>query len=117
MYEEDEDLVVKDYRDASFQTNRDDSVSKSGFTLCLNGGVVSWRSKRQETVVDSAMEADYITASEIVKEVVWIQKIITGLSVDPSITDPLDYYCDNNGFIVEAKNPRSNSRAKHILRR
>ncbi|KAL8147199.1 hypothetical protein AgCh_004793 [Apium graveolens] len=37
VYGGDEKLVVKGYTDASFQTDRDDSVSQSGFVFYLNG--------------------------------------------------------------------------------
>jgi hypothetical protein len=36
-----EELVVKGYNDASFQTYPDDSKSQSSFVFCLNGGAVS----------------------------------------------------------------------------
>jgi hypothetical protein len=36
-----EELIVKGYNDASFQTNADDSKSQSGFVFCLNGGAMS----------------------------------------------------------------------------
>jgi hypothetical protein len=36
-----EELVVKGYSNASFQTDIDDSKSQSGFVFCLNGGAVS----------------------------------------------------------------------------
>jgi hypothetical protein len=36
-----EELVVKGYSDASFQTDADDYKSQSGFVFCLNGGAVS----------------------------------------------------------------------------
>ena len=35
----------------------------------------------------------------------------------PSIADPVDLYCDNNGAIAQAKEPRSHSKAKHIIRK
>ena len=63
------------------------------------------------------MEAEYIAASEVAKEVIWIHKFIMGLGVVPSIADPIDLYCDNNGAIVQAKEPRSHSKTKHILTR
>ena len=85
--------------------------------FCLNGGAVSWKSSKQETVVVSTMEAKYIPACEAAKEAVWIRNFITGLGVVPSIAYPIDLYCDNNGAITQAKEPRSHSRAKHILRR
>ena len=63
-----ERLVVKGYTDSSFQTYKDDSISQSGFVFCLNGGAVSWKSSKQETVADSTMEAEYIAACEAAKE-------------------------------------------------
>ena len=84
--------------------------------FCLNGGAVSWRSSKKDTVADSTTEAEYIAASEAAKEAVWIKKFIIRLGVIPSISDLMDLYCDNNGAIVQAKEPRSHQRCKHILR-
>ncbi|KAK9044682.1 hypothetical protein V6N11_058576 [Hibiscus sabdariffa] len=78
---------------------------------------VSWKSSKQDTVADSTTEAEYIAASEAAKEAVWIKKFITELGVVPSILDALELYCDNNGAIAQAKEPRSHQRSKHILRR
>jgi hypothetical protein len=36
-----EELVVKGYKDASFQTVEDDSKSQFGFVFCLNRGAVN----------------------------------------------------------------------------
>ena len=85
--------------------------------FCLNGGAVSWKSSKQSTVADSTTKAEYIAASDVAKEAVWIKKFITDLEVVPSITNPVDVYCDNNGAIAQAKEPRSHQRSKHILRR
>ena len=46
-----------------------------------------------------------------------MKNFITELGVVPSISDALDFYCDNNGAIAQAKEPRSHQRSKHILRR
>ena len=61
---------------------------------------MSWRSSKQDTVADSITEAEYIAASDAAKEAVWIKKFITGLEIIPSISDPMDLYCDNNGAIA-----------------
>ncbi|WJX29428.1 hypothetical protein P8452_18069 [Trifolium repens] len=112
-----EELAVVAYTDASFQTDKDDFRSQSGYVFCLNGGAVSWKSSKQETVADSTTEAEYIAASNAAKEAVWIKKFISELGIVPSIVDPIDLYCDNNGAIAQAKEPRSHQRSKHILRR
>ena len=110
-----DELIVKGYTDASFQKDKDDSRSQSGFVFCLNGGVVSWKSSKQETVVDSMIEAEYIAASEAAKEAIWIRKFVSELGVIPSASSPVDFYCDNSGAIAQAEEPRSHQNFKHIL--
>ena len=56
MYGGDEELVVKGYTDASFMTDPDNFKSQSGYVFTLNGGAVSWKSSKQNTVADSTME-------------------------------------------------------------
>jgi hypothetical protein len=111
-----EELVVKGYIDASFQTEVDDSKSQSGFVFCHNGGVVRWKSSKQDTVVDLTMEAEYIVAYEATKEVVWIRNFVSELGVVPSASSPMDLYYDNSGAIAQAKEPRAHKRVKHGLR-
>ena len=115
VYGGESDLVVRGYTDASFQTDHDDSILQSGFIFLLNGGAVSWKSSKQETTTDSTTEAEYIAASEAAKEGCWIKKFISELGVVPSIESPIDLYCDNNGAIAQAKEPRSHQRSKHVL--
>ena len=79
--------------------------------FCHNKGTVSLKSSRQEAVADSITEDwiyyEYIAASKAEKEIFWIKKFITELGVVPSIPDALELYCDNNGAIAQAKEPRS----------
>ena len=79
VYGGQEELIVNGYTDAAFQTDAEDSRSQSGFVFCLNGGAVSQKSSKQDTVADSTTESEYIAASEAAKEAVWIRKFITGL--------------------------------------
>jgi hypothetical protein len=110
-----EELAVKGYNDASFQTDMDDSKLQYGFVFCLNGGAVRWKSSKQDTIADSMTEAEYIAASEAAKEAVWIRNFVSELGVVPSASSPMDLYCDNSGATVQAKEPRAHKRAKHVL--
>ncbi|KAI5433103.1 hypothetical protein KIW84_020405 [Lathyrus oleraceus] len=58
IYGGQEELAVIGYTDASFQIDKDDFRSQSGYVFCLNGGAVSWKSSKQDTVADSTIEAD-----------------------------------------------------------
>ena len=103
IYGGEEELVVNGYTDASFQTNTDDSQSQSGFVFTINGGAVSWKSSKQETVTDSTAEAEYIAASRAVKEGVWMRRFLIELGVFPNASSPLNLRCDNNGAIAQVK--------------
>ena len=117
VYGGEEALGVKGYTDASFQTDLDDSKSQSGYVFLVNGGAVSWKSSKQETVADSTIEAEYIAASEAAKKGVWISNFLLDLGVVPAMSSPLDVYCDNNGAIAQAREPRQHQKNKHILRK
>ncbi|KAL0405774.1 UNVERIFIED_CONTAM: Secreted RxLR effector protein [Sesamum latifolium] len=101
------ELILEGYSDASFQSDDDDVKFQSGFVFKLNGGVVAWKSSKQDTTTDSTMEAEYIAALEAAKEAVWMKNYIQELGVVPSIAEPIVIFCDNNGAIAQAKESRS----------
>ena len=68
IYGGDEELVVKGYVDASFDTDLDDSKSQTGYVFILNDGAVSWCSSKQSVVAGSTCEAEYIAISEAANE-------------------------------------------------
>ncbi|KAM2676504.1 hypothetical protein EV1_003163 [Malus domestica] len=84
------ELLVEGYTDADFQSDIDDRSSNSGYVFTLNGGVVSWKSKKQSVIVDSTTEAEYVAAAEAGKEA---------------------------GAIAQAKEPRAHQKNKHFDRR
>ncbi|KAL0361551.1 UNVERIFIED_CONTAM: Secreted RxLR effector protein [Sesamum radiatum] len=50
-------LILEGYSDANFQSNDDDAKSQSCFVFKLNGGVVTWKSSKQDTTADSTTKA------------------------------------------------------------
>jgi hypothetical protein len=115
VYGCEEELVVTGYTDASFQTDQDDSKSQSGYVSTINGGAVSWKSSKQGTMADSTTKVEYIAASKAAKEGFWTRKFLSELCVFPSVSSPLDLYCDNNGAIAQAKELRNHQKNKHVL--
>ena len=111
------ELVAWGYTDASFQTDQDDLRSQSGYVYMLNGGAVSWRSSKQECVTDSTTESEYVAAAEAAKEGVWLRKFLQELEVVASSLEAIELYCDNNGAIAQAKEPRSHQKSKHVDRK
>ncbi len=72
----------------------------TGFVFTLNGGAVSWKSFKQETVVDFTTEVEYIAVSEVAKEGVWIRNFFIEFGVFSNAFSLLNFYCDNNGVIA-----------------
>ncbi|KAL2226708.1 UNVERIFIED_CONTAM: Secreted RxLR effector protein [Sesamum indicum] len=70
------ELILEGYSDVSFQSNDNDAKSQLGFVFKLNGGVVAWKSSKQDTTADSTMKVEYIAASEATKEAVWMKNYI-----------------------------------------
>ena len=103
-------LKVEGYMDSSFQSDVDDSKSNSGYVYTLNGGVVCWKSSKQDTTTDSTTEAEYIAALDVAKEGVWVKKFITDLGVVPGSEEPISLYYDNNGVITQIKEHESHQK-------
>ena len=47
----------------------------------LNGGPVSWTSRRQSVVAQSTLEAKYIALSQACREAAWLRKLVAEFGV------------------------------------
>jgi transposase InsO family protein len=99
------------YCDADYAGDLDTRRSTTGYVFTLNGGVISWSSKRQPTVAVSTTEAEYMAAAAAVKEGLWLRKLLTSLGLKG---DVIHINCDNQSAIKLLKNPIFSARSKHI---
>ena len=63
------------------------------------------------------MEAEYVTACEVVKEAVQHKKFLSDLGVLRVEQVPITLFCDNSGAVVQSKDPRNHKKGKHIKRK
>ena len=99
------ELQIEGYSDLDFMSNPDDRKSTLGYVFVCNDGAVSWKSSKQSIIADSTIEAEYNTALDATKEGFWFKKFIAELRIMTS--NVILLYCDNNGAIAIAKEPRS----------
>ncbi|GJU74008.1 putative RNA-directed DNA polymerase [Tanacetum coccineum] len=117
VYGGEEELRVTGYYDASWQTDKDDSRSQSGWVFLLNGGAVTWKSSKQDTVADSTCESEYIAACEASKEAIRMKNFIGDLGVVPTVQDPIEIFYDNESEVALTKEPKDHRKSKHIERK
>ncbi len=85
----------------------------SGYVFMVDGGAVSWSSKKQELVTLSTTEAEYVAATHAVKEALWLRRLISDLFPD-GLSAPTTLYGDNQSAIALAHGGQYHSRTKHI---
>nr|GEZ39403.1 zinc finger, CCHC-type [Tanacetum cinerariifolium] len=108
------ELRVSCYTDAGYLMDVDYLKSQTRYVFVLNGGIVDWKSAKQSIFATSSTEAEYITAFDASKEVVWVRKLISGLGVVPTIKEPISMYCDNIGAITIANESGITKGARHF---
>nr|XP_024216030.1 tRNA-dihydrouridine(47) synthase [NAD(P)(+)]-like [Halyomorpha halys] len=81
--------------------------------LTENGGAIIWNSKKQKTVVLSSCEAEYMSISSTLQEILWIRNLIS--EINPSVVSgPTKLFCDNIGALELSKNSIINDRSKDM---
>jgi hypothetical protein len=91
----------------------DSRKSTTGYVLMLNGAAISWKSKRQNVVALSSAEAEFMAASLLVQEVMYIRKLLEKLGFLQSGPTPI--FEDNRTCIAWSEGSVGGSdRAKHI---
>ena len=100
------------YSDAEWGRDLDDRKSTSGYLFVINGGPVSWKSKKQSSVALSTAEAEYMALASSAQEAVWMRQLSSEIGIE--YTKPVIIYEDNQSAIAMTKNPQFHGRTKHI---
>jgi len=74
-------------------------------------GVISWKASLQFITALSSTEAEYVAATEGVKEATWLKGLVTELGVPQATTV---VFSDSQSAIHLIKNDAYNSKTKHI---
>ena len=105
------DCELAGYCDADYAGDLDTRRSTTGYVFVLNGGAISWSSRRQQTVAASTAEAEYMAAAAATKEALWLRKLLADLHFS---VNTIVIRADNQGALQLLKNPITSMRSKHI---
>lgn len=102
------------YSDASWGDDPTTRRSTAGLCFNVGSGTISWSSKRQPVVSLSTCEAEYQAQTQTAKEAIWLKSLMRQLLPDGEATYATVIYCDNQGAMSLAKDPKFHPRTKHI---
>ncbi|XP_073317219.1 uncharacterized protein [Primulina huaijiensis] len=112
IYKSASDLKLKFFSDADGGSCPDTRRSVIGFCVFLGESMVSWRSKKQQTVSRSSAEAEYRSMAAATCEVMWLRTLLKDLGVEDN--EPSVLFCDSQAAIHIGSNPVFHERTKHI---
>jgi hypothetical protein len=99
------------YSDVDWAGCKIDRKSTSGTCQFLGRSLVSWASKKQNSVALSTTEAEYIAAGHCCAQLLWMRQTLMDYGYKLS-KFPLP--CDNESAIRMTDNPVEHRRTKHI---
>ena len=99
------------FSDASWEVRH----STSGWLVRWQQAVISFASKKQNSVATSSAEAELVALSDAAKDCIYFQKFSDELC--PPAPRPMTLACDNQAARDLAYNPEHHDRTKHIARR
>ncbi|KAJ9557962.1 hypothetical protein OSB04_012576 [Centaurea solstitialis] len=110
-YSKDSGFDLTAYSDSDFAGCKIDRKSTTGGCHLLGGKLVSWTSKKQNSVSTSTAEAEYVAAGICCAQVLWLRNQLQDYDIQLS---KIPIYCDNTSAIAIANNPVLHSKTKHI---
>lgn len=84
----------------------------SGFIVLFGSTLLTWKSKKQQSVSLSLAEAEYRSIRRVCAELAWLVRLLIEFEV-PDLT-PIPVKCDNQATVHIAYNTVFHERTKHI---
>ena len=90
----------------------EDRQAITGYAFLIDGGAISWSSKKQEIVSLSTTESEYVAATHGMKEALWLRNLLA--EVFEPLTDATTLFSDNQSAIALTRDHQFHARTKHI---
>ncbi|XP_070026684.1 uncharacterized mitochondrial protein AtMg00810-like [Nicotiana sylvestris] len=81
------------YCDADWAACPNIRRSVTGYIVKLGSSLISWKSKKQQTVSISSVEAEYRSMAVVTTEIAWLLGLLKELEIP--VSKPVQLFCDN----------------------
>ena len=106
------ELENEGYCDSNYAGDKDTRRSVARYGIYLLGNLIAGKSKSQKTVALSSSEAEYISISEITKDILFTKQVQDFL--EQKIKYPIIINIDKIGAIYMVENNMLNNQTKHV---
>ena len=107
----DSNECLAEYSDADWVGCIDDRKSTSNGCFYLGNNLVSWMSKKQNSICLSTAKAEYIAVASCCAQLLWMKKLLHDYGITQNT---MCVFCDNMSAINLSKNPVQHSKSKHV---
>jgi hypothetical protein len=111
-YTSSSNIQLHGFTDSDWAESAEDRKSTSGMCFSLGSVMISWGSRKQNSIALSTAEEEYMEAYEVCTEAVWLRKLISDLF--DQTPESTIIYCDNQSFIRLSEHPVFHERSKNI---
>ncbi|RVW90875.1 Retrovirus-related Pol polyprotein from transposon RE1 [Vitis vinifera] len=103
---------IEVYTDVDWAGAVDDRRSTSGYFTFVGGNLMTWKSKKQNVVARSSVEAEFRGMTLGFCEALWLRLLLQDLGY--LSRQPIRLFCDNKAACDIAHNPVQHDRTKHV---
>jgi len=112
FFSRDSQIQLTGFSDADWDTCIDSRRSITDYYFFIGSSLISWKTKKQNSVSRSSSEAEYRALASTTCELQWLTYLLKDLKVPCS--RPPALYCDNQNALYIASNPVFHERTKHL---
>jgi len=98
--------------DVDWAGDTDIRCSHTGYICMMNGGPISWKSRRQDNVSLSTSEAKFVAASQAGQEALYLRETLKNFGYQQNTATEI--YEDNLACVAMSENPVRRKFSRHI---
>nr|GEV81156.1 hypothetical protein [Tanacetum cinerariifolium] len=106
--------ALEGYSDDSWINNMEDHSSTSGWVFLLEGGAISWASKKQTCITSSTMESEFVALAAASNEAEWLRNLVYEILLWHKAISTISIRCYSAATLAKAYSQVYNDKYRHL---